>query len=263
MKIAASSPLPGIGAWILLTLCSVSWAHPPFSDYPGPDEIPPETVRLYRLADKVWSHVTTHRFGDTVFPSNGLIVMDGDSLLLIDTAWGQKGTEGLLQAIERTIGAPVSRVISTHFHDDRVSGTQYLVENGARTFATPLTRSLAKAHGNEVPENSIEGLSEIGSLVSFGPVQIFYPGAAHTADNIVVYVPEAQILFGGCAVHEASRKSAGNTADADLSEWPRSAWRIQQRFPEAKVVVPGHGVPGDLQLLQHTISLIRSHAQNL
>lgn len=260
MKVPASGLASGIGVWIFLTCSFPGWAHPGFEDYPGPDEIPPETVRLYRLADKVWSHVTTHRFGDTVFPSNGLIVMDGDSLLLIDTAWGQRGTEGLLQAIERTIGAPVSRVISTYFHDDRVSGTQHLAETGALTFATPLTRSLAMAHGNEVPENSIEGLSEIGSLVSFGPIQIFYPGAAHTADNIVVYVPEAQVLFGGCAVHEATRQSAGNTADADLSEWPKSVQRIQQRFPEARVVVPGHGVPGGVQLLQHTISLVRSQA---
>lgn len=262
MKVFACRLVVSIAGWALTVWSAASWGNPAFSDYPDPEKIPPETVLLYQLSDNVWSHVTTHRFGDTVFPSNGLIVKDGESLLLIDTAWGQKGTERLLLAIENSIGAPVTRVISTHFHDDRVGGTQYLAEVGVATFATPLTRVLAKAEGNEVPENDIMGLLETGGLVSFGPVQIYYPGAAHSADNIVIYVPEAQVLFGGCVVHEASRKSAGNVADADLSEWPKSIQRIQQKFPEAKVVVPGHGVPGTSQLLQHTITLISSLEEN-
>ena len=35
-----------------------------------------------------------------VYPSNGLIVRDGDELLLIDTAWGAKNTAALLAEIE-------------------------------------------------------------------------------------------------------------------------------------------------------------------
>lgn len=263
MKAFARRLALGAVGWVLAVLPAAGWGHPAFSDYPASEEIPPETVRLYQISNNVWSHVTTHRFGEVVFPSNGLIVKDGESLLLIDTAWGRRGTERLLKAIEHSIGVPVSRVISTHFHDDRVGGIRYLAEVGVATFATPLTRSLATARGNEVPENDIEGLSEIGSLASFGPVQIYYPGAAHSADNIVIYVPEARVLFGGCAVHEASRKSAGNVADADLSEWPKSIQRIQQKFPEAKVVVPGHGVPGNSELLQHTIRLVSSHVESL
>ena len=53
----------------------------------------------------------------------------------------------------------------------------------------------------------------------FGPVELFYPGA-HSTDNLVVYVPSASVLYGGCAVHELSSTSAGNVADADLAEWP-------------------------------------------
>ena len=34
------------------------------------------------------------------YPSNGLIVRDGDELLLIDTAWGAKNTAALLAEIE-------------------------------------------------------------------------------------------------------------------------------------------------------------------
>ena len=33
-------------------------------------------------------------------------------------------------------------------------------------------------------------------------------------------------------------------ADADLAEWPTSVERIQKHYPEAEVVIPGHGLPG-------------------
>lgn len=262
MKSFRSGFAPGILGVALTLFPAAGWCHPAFSDYPGIEEIQPETIRLYQISDNVWTHVTTHRFGDAVYPSNGLVVRDGESLLLVDTAWGQRGTERLLSEIEHAIGAPVTRVISTHFHDDRVGGTEYLSKLGIPSFATPLTRTLAQDEGNEVPEHGIEDLSKAGDLVSFGPVQIYYPGPAHTADNIVIYVPSAQVLFGGCAVHEASRKSAGNIADADLSEWPKSIRRIQQAFPDAKTVVPGHGIPGGSELLEHTITLVSSHAEN-
>ena len=91
----------------------------------------------------------------------------------------------------------------------------------------------------------------------FGPVELFYPGAAHSTDNLVVYVPSANVLYGGCAVpHELSSTSAGNVADADLAEWPTSVERIQKHYPEAEVVIPGHGLPGGLDLLQHTANVV-------
>ena len=82
----------------------------------------------------------------------------------------------------------------------------------------------------------------------FGPVELFYPGAAHSTDNLVVYVPSANVLYGGCAVHELSSTSAGNVADADLAEWPTSVERIQKHYPEAEVVIPGQWSTGRSRL---------------
>ena len=112
---------------------------------------------------------------------------------------------------------------------------------------------------NEILPHSLEGLSSSGDAVRFGPVELFYPGAAHSTDNLVVYVPSANVLYGGCAVHELSSTSAGNVADADLAEWPTSVERIQKHYPEAEVVIPGHGLPGGLDLLQHTANVVKAH----
>ena len=78
-------------------------------------KFPVGEVRLYQIADGVWSHIATQSFDGAVYPSNGLIVRDGDELLLIDTAWGAKNTAALLAEIEKQIGLPVTRAVSTHF----------------------------------------------------------------------------------------------------------------------------------------------------
>lgn len=227
--------------------------------YPTADEIPPGEVRLRQIRDGVWAHVATHEVGGVVYPSNGLVVRDGDGLLLIETAWGGENTAALLAEIEAQIGLPVRRSISTHFHDDRVEGVDVLRAAGVETYATPLTRRLAEAEGNEVPDFALNGLAEPGSAIQFGPVEVFYPGAGHAQDNLVVYVPEARVLLGGCAVFEMSRQVPGYTGDADLAAWPESIHRVRARYPDAEVVFPGHGIPGGISLLDHTAAVVESH----
>jgi metallo-beta-lactamase class B VIM len=229
--------------------------------HPSADEIPLGEVRLREIRDGVWVHVATRAFDGTVYPSNGLIVRDGDGLLLVDPAWGGENTAALLAAIEAEIGLPVRRAISTHFHDDRVAGVDMLAAAGIATFGTPLTRRLAAAEGNEVPAHVLDGLGEPGDAIRIGPVEVFYPGPGHAPDNLVVYVPEVRVLFGGCAVHEAARITVGNVADADLKTWSASIRRVLSRYPEAEIVVPGHGAPGGLELLDHTINVVKAHRE--
>ena len=86
-----------------------------------------------------------------------------------------RNTAALLAEIEKQIGLPVTRAVSTHFHDDRVGGVDVLRAAGVATYASPSTRRLAEAEGNEIPTHSLEGLSSSGDAVRFGPVELFYP----------------------------------------------------------------------------------------
>ena len=61
--------------------------------YPTVNEIPVGEVRLTRLSDGVWSHIATQSFDGAVYLSNGLIVRDGDELLLIDIQRGVRKTQ--------------------------------------------------------------------------------------------------------------------------------------------------------------------------
>ena len=49
----------------------------------------------------------------------------------------------------------------------------------------------------------------------------------------------------------------------DLAEWPTSVERIQKHYPEAEVVIPGHGLPGGPELLQHTANVVQSTQKSL
>lgn len=225
--------------------------------YPGVDDVPTGEIALRQIHPDVWLHISSWQFDNGMkYPSNGMIVRHGDELFLVDPAWGEQATEALLAAIEEQIGLPVTLALSTHFHDDRVAGDKQLEEAGIKVYATALTRRLASAAGNTVPESVLSGLDRAGDAVTVGPLEVFFPGAGHSRDNLIVYLPAAGILFGGCAVHEARRDDPGNTADADIMAWPASLRRIQDRYPQAKIVVPGHGLPGDMSLISHSINLL-------
>lgn len=47
-------------------------------------------------------------------------------------------------------------------------------------------------------------------------------------------------------------------ADADTAAWPASLERVRARFPEVRIVVPGHGSVGGPELLSHTLELLRA-----
>lgn len=88
---------------------------------------------------------------------------------------------------------------------------------------------------------------------------MFFPGPSHTTDNVVVYFKNERILFGGCMIKALAARTPGFVGDADMSAWPVSVQKVLDRFPDARLVVPGHGAAGDLALLSHTIRLCEQH----
>ncbi len=83
----------------------------------------------------------------------------------------------------------------------------------------------------------------------------YYLGAAHSMDNIVVWIPSEQILFPACMVKSIGSKNLGNTTDGDLTAYPKTLAKLIKKFPSAKIVIPGHGKHGGLELIKHTIEL--------
>lgn len=214
------------------------------------------SLEIKPLAENVYLHTSYKAFeGFGFFPSNGLIVVDGNDAVLVDTAWAEEDTPRLVEWIADQ-GFTLTVVVVTHSHDDRASGLAYLNELNVPTFASAATNALLasenKAQAARTFENAADELRAQG-------IEVFFPGAGHAPDNHAVWLPSHKVLFGGCMVRSAGARNLGNTADADLAEWPLSLQRLQDRFPEAGIVVPGHGAPGGLELVTHSIELAQPH----
>ena len=228
----------------------------------GGDGQPTETaakVDIVPLAENVWLHTSRRRlakFG--LVPSNGLVVRSGSTVYLIDTAWTDAGTRQILHWVKSQLGAAVSVAVVTHAHMDKMGGMAALHEQGVVTHAHPLTNRDAPGR-NLIPANQVLQLD--GDVAKFdnGAIEVFYPGPGHTVDNIVVYLKHSDVLFGGCLIRARQTNSIGNTADADTAHWPHAVERVKARYPQARIVVPSHGVPGDAELLSHTIALANDY----
>ncbi|MCP4307158.1 MAG: hypothetical protein GY788_20270 [bacterium] len=75
-------------------------------------------------------------------------------------------------------------------------------------------------------------------------------------DNIVVWIPDGSVLFGGCLVKSARSNHLGYTDEADLASWPDTIERLRRRYEALRLVVPGHGSPGRTELFDRTLELL-------
>jgi metallo-beta-lactamase class B len=52
----------------------------------------------------------------------------------------------------------------------------------------------------------------------------------------------------------------GNLQEISPATWRSGITAIAQRYPDARIVVPGHGAIGDLELVRHTGELLQANA---
>ena len=204
---------------------------------------PPLTVA--QVAAGVWVHTSWKLLPNgTAFPANGLIIKGAMRTLVIDTTWPTEEMGALLDRAEAIAeGSPISIAV-THAHDDCMSGLDIARERGIRSLAFQLTQEFAAIrrlpHADDIWTGRATQL-QLGDGGRSRNVELFYPGPAHSADNIVAFDEESGVLFGGCMVRPVSGTALGNVADADLPTWPASIGRVMARYgARVRVVAPGH-----------------------
>lgn len=259
-------------------LSSIIWAQPSPSTR---QSIAPD-LEIEAIEDRAF--VVTHTFP---WPANSLLVqMDASEFVLVDTPWTDAAAEALVTWLRQTFGSIHITVINTHFHRDNLGGNGYFLAQGFPVYGSDLTVELLEERGPAVKQHLLESLNtpkneryhqafaenpllppdhvfplERGLTLTIAAerVVLFFPGPAHTRDNIVVFFPKRSLLFGGCMVRSLKSTSIGFIGDADLEAWPQSAQTVLDHFPDARIVVPGHGAWGDRSLIRHTIDVVRRH----
>jgi metallo-beta-lactamase class B len=211
-------------------------------------------VYVQSIGPGIWRHVSYRRFPTLgSVPSNGLVVTSPKGVLLVDTAWDPEQTARILDWVEENLGN-INVLVVTHAHDDRLGGLAEVHRRRIPSYALAETVELAAEHGEPPIEHAV---ASAFSLERFGVLgELFFPGPGHTVDNATVWLQEPQVLAGGCLVRASAATTMGNTSEADLDGWPRAIAALQERYPDARIVVPGHGEPGGPELLAHTRELL-------
>ena len=205
------------------------------------------------LVDGVYVHTSFKHFEKSGWiDSNGLVVVDQDQAVIVDTPWSEADTEHLLKWIAdqqlELIGS-----ISTHFHDDRTAGIKLLNSKSIPTYTSKMTDEILRDKAKTRATKVFEGPS---FEVFNGRLQAFYPGEGHAKDNLVIWLPAQQVLFGGCLIRSFEWGSLGFTGDASIGRWAASVQNVKDKFNPIALVVPGHCKSGDATMLDHTISVV-------
>ncbi|MBI5957122.1 MAG: MBL fold metallo-hydrolase, partial [Chloroflexi bacterium] len=217
--------------------------------------------------------VVTHEFP---WPSNSLVVEVSESeLVMVDTPYTPEATQTLLDWLAERFGPRQITAINTHFHVDRLGGNSTLIAAGIPVYGSDLTAQLLEERGEQTrqlmlswlpgaenrdyyaahevipyvaPDHIFELEAGVELQLGYETVQVVFPGAAHSQDNVVVYFPARKLLFGGCMI--LTGDTVGNTSDADLASWPGAVDRIASF--DVEVLIPSHGEAFDPALIEHT-----------
>lgn len=213
-------------------------------------------IQLIQLSKNAWVHVSYSELpGFGRFASNGLVIVQQNKAFLFDTPITNELTKTMVQGISDSLNANVTGFIPNHWHEDCMGGLEYLHSIGIPSYANQMTIDIAKTKGLPSPQN---GFTDSLTLWLDGlKIECFYPGAAHSMDNIVVWLPAEKILFAGCMVKELRSTSLGNTADGDVNAYAETISQVLEKFPQAQIVIPGHGLYGGTEIIKHTLRLAK------
>ncbi len=77
-------------------------------------------------------------------------------------------------------------------------------------------------------------------------VTLLHPGLGHTDNDVIVHVPDVDVVFAGDTVEQGAPPSIGH--DGYPLDWPGALERLLDLAP--RTVVPGHGEPVDGSFVQ-------------
>jgi metallo-beta-lactamase class B len=214
-------------------------------------------LSITHLSGNCYAFTTCNLFGKELYPSNGMYLVTQSGVVMIDTPWDTTQFQPLLDSIQKRHQQKVVLCISTHFHNDRTAGLAYYRSVGIRTYTSLKTYRLCMEQNEKTPQFTFED----DTLFTVGNhhIETYYGGAGHSPDNIVVWLPEHKILYGGCLVKSTETDNIGNLSDARLDEWPVTLKKVIKKFSGPHMVIPGHLGWGNRRSLQHTLKLLKRH----
>jgi len=211
-------------------------------------------LELIRLSGNAYVHVSYSNLpGYGRISENGLIFVNKKRAFLFDTPWTDSLTMILVSYIEDHLGLKITGFVPNHWHVDCMGGLGYLQSQKIKSYANQLTIEIAKTKRLPIPDHGFKDSLKLS--LGNKSIYCYFLGAAHSLDNIVVWIPSERILFPGCMCKSLNSENLGNIVDGDLNEYPKTIDSVIRKFKSAIIVIPGHGPFGGSDLLLHTREL--------
>jgi glyoxylase-like metal-dependent hydrolase (beta-lactamase superfamily II) len=201
------------------------------------------------------------------------VIVGPDGVAVIDTRSTHEQAEEIRRDLASLTSLPVTIVINTHGHYDHAFGNS--VFRPAKIWGHVRCASMLELDGERQRQNLADDapslaaaaadvvidppdqLFEKEATIDLGgrEIQLRYLGRAHTDNDIVIRLPDANLLFAGDLVEESGPPYFGDGYPID---WPATVERIVEMEPA--VVVPGHGAVGDRAFLTAQLENLRAIA---
>jgi glyoxylase-like metal-dependent hydrolase (beta-lactamase superfamily II) len=211
------------------------------------------------LADRVW--VSRYEWVD----ANVTAIGSERGLVVVDTHGSTRAGLAVIDDLRRLGAGPVTAVVNTHWHWDHSFGNAafrqaapdvpihahedaaaMLAENGEH-MKTRFGES-DDPHREEVvatelvvPDRTFSStrVLDLGDRT----VELIFPGRGHTSGDIVVRVPDVDVMLAGDLIEESAKPWIG--PDSYPFDWPGSLDLVIAMATGGTRIVPGHGVPVD------------------
>lgn len=199
---------------------------------------------------------------------NVTLIGGDDGLVMVDTHGSEQQARIVADDVRRLGAGPLTALVNTHDHWDHWYGNDVLLtEYGdvpvhATEFALDRMVSAGGRHDAHLADHpradeilattlrpATRGFSSAIALdLGDRVVELIHPGRGHTAGDLVVRVPDADVMVGGDLVEESDKPFIGD--DSFPLEWPLTLDLVLGLMTSSTVVVPGHGQIVDRDYVQ-------------
>jgi glyoxylase-like metal-dependent hydrolase (beta-lactamase superfamily II) len=208
-------------------------------------------------------------------------------LVVVDTHGSTAAGRLVLDDLRRLGAGEVHAVVNTHWHWDHSFGNAafrehdpdvpihaheqaaaWLAERGEETKARWLEYP-EDPHAAEVADTEIvlpDRVFSMAHALDLGDraVELLHLGRGHTDGDLVVRIPDADVVLGGDLVEESAHPWIG--MDSWPLEWPSTLEAVLGQLGLETMVVPGHGVVVDRAFVENQrreLGLIAESVQRL
>ena len=205
------------------------------------------------------------------FDANVTVVGGERGLLVVDTHGSTAAGRAVVDDVRRLGAGEVVGVVNTHWHSDHTFGNEAFREawGGVPVTAHEDAAEELARRGEEIRQRYADAVDDphrddvlatrvvvpdetfsSARVLDLGDraVELVHPGRGHTAGDLVVRVPDADVVLAGDQVEESAPPAYGS--DCFPLEWPHSLDTVLGLLTARSVVVPGHGAPVDRDFVE-------------